>query len=185
MDFDQSCDPDAHDQGRYMRTGAGFCDDCDDVHQMGRMQCASCRSAIPYNDIFYGNAGQECHRSDFWCADCWYAIEDSDPEEWEDEEDEPPARPALLGPGVTFRGILRDESDAAARNQRDLGRLRAAFPGYCCHNLLYRHVLGRGTGCTAQLQQNEENEVGCYSGGRFRDHDVPDDFSDTELESRP
>ena len=185
MDFVQSGDPDANDQGRYMRTGAGFCDDCDDVHQMGRMQCASCRSAIPYNDIFYGNAGQECHRSDFWCTACWYAIEDSDPEEWEYEEDEPPARPALLGPGVTFRGLHRDESEAAARNQRDLGRLRAAFPGYCCHNLLYRHVLGRGTGCTAQLQQNEENEVGCYSGGRFREHDVPDDFSDTELESRP
>ena len=48
MDFDESGDPDANDQGRFMHTGAGFCDDCDDVHQMGRVPCASCRSAIPY-----------------------------------------------------------------------------------------------------------------------------------------
>ena len=86
---------------------------------------------------------------------------------------------------VVLLGAERTQQDAAARNQRDLGRLRAAFPGYCCHNLLFRHVLGRGVGCTAELQQNEENEVGCYSGGKFRDHDVPDDFEDLELKSWP
>ena len=182
IDFDESGDPDANDQGRYMHTGAGFCDDCDDVHQIGRVHCAKCRSVIPYGDIYDGHAGMTAHLGELWCRTCWRAIDTSSSE---DAEDEPPARPALLGPGVTFRGSHRGQEDAAARNQRDLGRLRAAFPGYCCHNLLFRHVLGRGVGCTAELQQNEENEVGCYSGGRFRDHDVPDDFEDLELESWP
>ena len=186
MDFDQSGDPDADDQGRFMRTGAGFCDDCDDVHQYGRVGCAQCRSAIPYNDIYYGNAGMTAHLGELWCTTCWVAVEDEDEDDLVEPEDEPPARPALLGAGVTFRGFHRDQQeDAAARNQRDLGRLRAAFPNHCCHNLLYCHVLGRGVGCTAELQQNEENEVGCYSGGTFRDHDIPDDIDDMELESWP
>ena len=182
MRFDVSGDPDACDQGRYMDNGAAYCDDCDDVHQTGNMKCATCRSKIPYDDIFWGNAGQGRHQSAFRCQPCWHEVEGSSSE---DEEDEPPARPALLGPGATFRDFHRDQEDAAARNQRDLGRLRAAFPGHCCHNLLYSYVLRRGKGCTAQQQQNEENEVGYYSGGRFRDHDIPDDIDDMELESWP
>ena len=151
-DFNQDDDDDP-DQGRYMSTGAGFCDDCDDWLQTGTSTCAACRSFIPYNEIYLGYAGQEHHMSDFWCSLCWHRAEDSQDEGSEEEEDEPPAR--TLGNGVTFRIPAEEQQDAAARNQRDLGRLRAAFPGHCCHNLLYGYVLQRGRACTNHQVQGQ------------------------------
>ena len=185
-DFNQDDDDDP-DQGRYMGTGAGFCDDCHDCLRTGTFTCAACRSFIPYNEIYLGYAGQEHHMSDFWCSLCWHRAEDSQDEGSEEEEDEPPAR--TLGNGVTFRIPAEEQQDAAARNQRDLGRLRAAFPDHCCHNLLYGYVLQRGRACTNQevqgQTQDDADDVGCITGGRFRSHEVSDELEDLVLESWP
>ena len=125
--------------------------------------------------------------SAFWCTPCWHQEDASQDEVSEEEEAEPPAR--TQGNGVTFRVPAGGQQEAAARNQRDLGRLREAFPGHCCHNLLYGFVLQRGRACTNQVvqgwTQDDADEIGCVTGGKFRNHAIPDEMEDLVLESRP
>jgi len=135
---------------------AAVCDDCFDASDV----CAECGFRDLWGDCDLEADPDQPHLK--YCQPCWSG--------WGGGEDDVAAAPPAPVSDAA-NNAAKDAAVNTGRNQRNVARIKAAFPGHCAHHLYFAHLRNTPSrGCSF----GED----CRSGR----HDAPPGLSNTELE---